>query len=171
MRRHSAPSSLHSARRKNRQRYGNVFHQRPSKSSWRRVPPTEPRFDLSTIHHSPFPECKKHDITTGRFLPNLCGAQYLSNQFLLPSPPSRKNPGNTQSWCTNKIIATPHPYLICRSCKFPTSGDENTSPTGDGTGLPVKGRSGRADEPECPRSRNNTRSMEFDQEFFKLAGD
>ena len=66
--------------------------------------------NLADIHHSPFSERRKCNRTTGRFLPNLRGAQYLSTHFLMPRSPSRTHPGDTRSLRTNSIIATPLPH-------------------------------------------------------------
>ena len=74
--------------------------------------------NLSVIHPSPFPECKKRDSPTRRLRPNLHRSQYLLSHLILPSPTSITHPGDTRVRRTNRIIAAPQPYLIHRSHKL-----------------------------------------------------
>ena len=126
--------------------------------------------DIAGIHHSPFPERTERYSTTSRLRLNLRGEQSLLTPLLFPRNPSSTHNSHTRSWHTNRIISAPNPYLIRRSRECPVEGDDDTSPPGDGTGSPIKGKSGRDAVPEGTHPYNNTRDTEIDKEFFNLTG-
>ena len=84
--------------------------------------------------------------------------------------PPMANPGHPGPGRADVTIASPYPFIFCRTRKRPAAENEDPSTPVNGTGSLIKRGSGQATGPEVPCPRVHTRTETLNEELHEVSG-
>ena len=83
---------------------------------------------------TPLPQCAQCNCATGGFCPDLCRAQYITPNILLPRPNTGPHIVNPQPRRSHRVVPPTHIFRIGRTHERTVARDSCPCPLDDGTG-------------------------------------